>query len=200
MSQSERQKPQLVMVRTSLDDLPDIALPNGYELRSFEAGDERAWEQIIAASFDREVPCGQFASRIGDRDNFRPDRVLFICHEGEPVATATAWQVDKYGPETGYVHMVGVLPHHQGKALGYQVSLAVLHRLAEDEFERAALQTDDFRLAALKTYLNLGFEPLLVHENQRERWWRVFRKLDLPEVLDRFEDILNGPVEESPEN
>ena len=39
--------------------------------------------------------------------------------------------------------------------------------------QRAFLSTDDFRLPAIRTYLKLGFEPYLVHENQRERWRKV---------------------------
>lgn len=194
MTDQERYRPQLVMIRRALDDLPAVDLPEGYELRSFQPGDERAWERIIAASFGRDVPRGQFGSRIGDRDYFRPERVFFICREGEPVATATAWHMERYDPETGYVHMVGALPGHQGMGLGYQVSLAVLHRLGEEGFERAVLQTDDFRLAALKTYLNLGFEPVLVDENQRERWAEVFRALGLKQLQEQFRDILSGPV------
>lgn len=31
--------PQLVMCRASLDDLPELVVPQGYELRSFRSGD-----------------------------------------------------------------------------------------------------------------------------------------------------------------
>jgi mycothiol synthase len=198
MPQPDRKTPQLVMMR-KLDDLPEVELPEGYELRSFQPGDERTWERIIAEAFDRDVPRGQFGTRIADREAFRPERVLFMCHNGEPVATASAWHVEKYGPETGYVHMVGALPGHQGKGLGYQVSLAALHRMAEERLRRAALQTDDFRLAAVKTYLKLGFEPVLVDENQRQRWAEVLRALGLPDAGRRFQQILTGPVMEYPE-
>jgi len=43
------------------------------------------------------------------------------------------------------------------------------------------LETDDYRLPAIKTYLNLGFEPLLVHENQRDRWRNILSALGVQE-------------------
>ena len=41
----------------------------------------------------------------------------------------------------------------------------------------ARLWTDDWRLPAIKTYLNLGFEPDIEHESHPERWRAVFEKL-----------------------
>ncbi|MFP3902936.1 MAG: GNAT family N-acetyltransferase [Armatimonadota bacterium] len=194
MPQNTPQKPQLTMKRPDLKNLPELQLPEGYQLRTFQSGDERAWENIVADAFDREVPRGQFGTRIGAHDAFQPERLFFICHKGEAVATATAWYMEKWGENTGYVHMVGVKPGHRGKRLGYQVSLAVLHRLRDEGFEEAVLTTDDFRLPAIKTYLNLGFEPVLVHENQRKRWREVFEVLGMPELAEEYSAVLNGPV------
>ena len=39
------------------------------------------------------------------------------------------------------------------------------------------LDTDDFRLPAIKNYLNLGFVPVYVGENHGERWRIIFKKL-----------------------
>ena len=56
------------------------------------------------------------------------------------------------------------------------------------------LQTDDFRLAAVRQYLRLDFVPLLVDENQRQRWRDVFQALGQPALAERFAGILGGPV------
>ena len=50
----------------------------------------------------------------------------------------------------------------------------------------AVLQTDDFRIPAVKTYLKLGFEPLIVHENQPKRWKDVFSAIGRPELIDKI--------------
>ena len=191
-----RLQPQLVMRRPDLHNLPAVHLPDGFHLRLFREGDERAWEIIIAESFHRELQPNEFENAIKSRPPFKPERVLFVVSNDVPVATATAWEEPKYGQEAGYLHMVGVRPGHQGKRLGYWVSVAVLHRFVVEGRKKAVLQTDDFRLPAVKTYLALGFEPLLVDENQRQRWPDVFAALGRrDELVGRFADVLGGPLQ-----
>ena len=100
-----------------------------------------------------------------------------ICHGGIPIATATAWLYDKSPDSTGYVHMVGAMPEWKGRGLGYQVSLAALHEMKREGKKDAVLHTDDFRLAAVKIYLSLGFEPEMNHESHESRWEQVYQKL-----------------------
>ncbi len=166
------------MFRNNLADLPAIKLPDGYRLRHFQPGDEPAWEAIISASFE-EKAAGTFQRRIGSQVAFRAERVKFVTFRGLPVATATAWHEAQYGPTVGYLHMVGTLPDHRGRHLGMWASVAALQQHAAEGFSSAVLQTDDFRHAAIRVYLKLGFTPLLVHENQRQRWRTVLGSLEL---------------------
>lgn len=190
-------RPQLKLRRGRLDDLPPVQLPAGYGLRCYrDESDGAAWEQIVAAAFERETEAGEFETRMKRHEAFRPERVLFAIHDEMPVATASAWDSPGWGEQTGQVHMVGVAPGHQGKHLGYWVSLAVLHQFHREGRRDAMLSTDDFRLPAVKTYLRLGFVPVLVHENQRQRWAKVFAAIGRPELAAEFAEILNGPVVE----
>ena len=179
MISTVRQLPQLCMERKDLENLEEIRLPEGYSLRSFESGDESSWETIIAESFGREDNPDKFSQLMDKDPAFKPERVLFIIYNGEPVATASAWYKEKFGIDTGNIHMVGVRPGHQGKGLGYLINLAALHRFALEGRNWAILETDDFRLAAIKTYIRLGFTPLLVHENQGKRWDKIYSILGL---------------------
>jgi mycothiol synthase len=190
--------PQLRMLRPSLSDLPALALPEGFALRSYRAGDAAHWDRILLASFGGEP--GRFSfDRMMRRDPaFRPERVLFVVAEGLPVATASAWRVAGLMADTGVVHYVGVVPEYQGHRLGYWVTLATLHRMVAEGLRAVTLTTDDFRLPAVKTYLRMGFEPVLVHENQRERWRQVLRELKLPEMETRFAAVLAGPLWQPP--
>lgn len=184
--------PQLVMRRAHLRDLPAIKLPEGYSLRCFQPGDEAAWEKIIGETFS--ATSYVFDKVMKAAPAFYPERVFFITHADAPVATASAWLENRFGPIIGYLHMVGVRPGHQGKQLGFCVSVAALHRFLEEGRAEAVLQTDDFREAALKTYLRMGFEPLLVNANQRSRWRNIFAKLSRSDLADKFAPILDGPV------
>jgi len=94
------------------------------------------------------------------------------------VGTACAWRQSVDEGKVGYVHMLGVVPEHQGKGLGYALVLCTLHFFKDRGFQEAVLDTDDFRLPAIKTYLNLGFEPVYVDEGHLSRWKTVLAKLE----------------------
>ncbi len=167
------------MVRPNLENLEPVELPAGYAVRHFRDGDEQAWEKIIAESFNRKDNSDKFEDRMRKDTACRPERVLFITYNDEPVATASAWYKEKFGADAGYIHMVGVLPGHQGRRLGYWVNMAALQQFVAENRKSAVLQTDDSRLAAIKTYIRLGFEPYLIHENQRDRWHEIFAALGI---------------------
>ena len=194
MPATDSLSPQLVMIREGLDGLPEVALPEGYRLRTYRPGDGAHWNVIINESFGKPPGHCDFEQLMRADPAFRPERVFFVLHGGEPVATASAWRHPEKMADAGAVHYVGARAAHQGKRLGYWVSLAALHRIKAEGLDKAWLLTDDYRLPAVKTYLNLGFRPLLVDENQRRRWADLFDALQLPELKERFGDVLDGPL------
>lgn len=151
-------------------------LPCGYSLRSFQSGDEKAWEQIILEAFNRSR---SFSKTIAGDDYFLPERVLFVCHrEAGPVATACAWHVPDTPEHVGYLYMVGALEAHRGRGLGYAVCVAALNQMICDNKTSATLITDSSRLAAIKTYLKLGFKPKPLHPPQLPVWENVLKQLE----------------------
>jgi len=191
--------PQLHMLRPHLRDLPALALPDGYIVRTFQPGDDAHWSRIIGLSFQTEPEQMPFDAMMRASPSFLPERVFFVCLGDEPVATTSAWYLPEITPDAGTIHYVGTLPGHTGKRLGYWAVVAALHRMAAEGRQRAWLSTDDVRLPAIKVYLHLGFVPLLVHENQRERWPAVFATLGLPQLTAQFAEILHGPIWKKPE-
>jgi mycothiol synthase len=173
-------QPQLMMALDQLSNLSAVKLPEGYTVRSFQPEDEEAWEEIINDSFRKE---SDYVKEMHNDNQYAPERVMFICHIGRPIATASAWYRGEWGEDTGYLHMVGIHFSHGGKGLGLQVSLAALHRMREEGRNKAVLHTDDFRLPALKTYVKLGFVPRVVHENQIKRWQSIAEALGNPSLL-----------------
>ena len=174
---------QLRMVRPHLEDLPEIQLPTGYDIRTYREGDEIHWAHIISDSFGgRERTAEDTQNEITCRDVFLPDGLYFATYQGIPIGTACAWQQSVDEKEVGYVHMVGVMEAHTGHKLGKWVSLAVLLYSRDNGFKCAMLDTDDFRVPAIKTYLNLGFIPVYVEEGQPKRWEDIFQKLTLAPI------------------
>jgi len=183
-------EPQLYMIHRNLEALPPVTLPDGYRVRHYRKGDGTAWTAIIAASFERAPERFRFDSVMRIDPAFCPERVFFIeTRSGEAAATAAAWRRPKHWPDAGVIHYVGVMPGHRGKRLGYWVTLQAMHRIAREGWEYATLETDDFRLPAIKTYLRLGFEPLCEHETHPRRWREVLQTLGMPERIAQYPEI-----------
>ena len=181
---------QLRMVRPNLEDLPELELPVGYGMRTYRTGDEEHWARIISDSFGgRERTAQDTENEITGRDVFLPDGLYFATHQGVPVGTACAWRQSVDEKEVGYVHMVGVVAEHTGHKLGKWVSLAVLCYFRDNNFKCSMLDTDDFRIPAIKTYLNLGFIPVYVEEGQPERWRNIFKKLELAQPSTQIANV-----------
>jgi len=171
------------MQRPTFDLLPDIELAPGYTIRTSQDDDGPHWAKIIRESFaDESYDESRFESIMKCDPAYQPDRIFFVCApDGLPYGTASAYRKDSFGMDMGgYLHFVGVCPAHTGKKLGAVVSLAVLKKFLSEGLKGAVLHTDDFRLAAIQTYLNLGFTPMIVDANHPARWNTVFKQLGLP--------------------
>jgi mycothiol synthase len=171
---------QLRMRRSDLESLPPVEMPAGYRLRTYAPGDEAAWARIMNTGIGQSHTAEKCRENLIDRPQFRPEGLFFaVTDGGDAVGSACAWRRSAEEECTGYVHMVCALPEHRGYRLGYWLSLAVLHRFREWGMREAILDTDDFRLPALRIYLDLGFLPLLREEDptQPERWRNVAAEL-----------------------
>jgi len=186
-------------MRRRLDGLPPLALPDGYTCRRLRSGEEAVWAQVLNG-------CGELGHWDEERveralaGGITRERIWFVCAGDQPVATACVclhagalgarrWA---FGPDEpirtpkaehptpnadAEIGWVAVVPERQGRRLGAQVTLAACHAARELGFDEAFLLTDDFRLPAIKTYLNLGFEPDCRHESHAGRWEALRRTL-----------------------
>jgi len=183
----ERKIPQLQMRRKNLENLPDVIMPEEYSMRTFKDGDESAWCEIInkTVSVEGTWDLEKFNTTFRQSPVFDPERIFFAIFEDKSIGTAMAWVKEPEEKITGMVHYVGVLPEHRGKNLGYLITLKVLHYMKKNGFKDVFLDTDDYRLSAIKTYLELGFEPEIIADNQSERWAEVFRNLRIEWKTDK---------------
>jgi mycothiol synthase len=177
---------QLRMRRLSHEGLPEIVLPSGYHMRSYREGDETAWADIInrAGDLGEYTPEKAMNALIGST-KFHPEGLLFVMtDDGEPVATACAWLPEQFEWRWGQLHMVAVVPEHQGKRLSYWVSAAVCDVYRRWGVPEVQLTTDEFRLAAVKVYVNLGFRPVMRTVEHYDRWIDVYTSYGLDELVE----------------
>jgi mycothiol synthase len=158
----------------------DQSLPRGYQMRTFRDEDEGGYLAVMHAAgfadFDHEA-----VQRWLDR--VLPDGFFLIEYKPthQIVATAMATHnptpLHPFGGELGWV---AGSPEHAGKHLGQVVCAAATARLLRAGYRRIYLQTNDWRLPALLTYLRLGYAPLLYASDMAERWQAICTSLGWP--------------------
>ena len=166
------------MVHRHLDSLPELEIPDGYGIRTYQPGDEAHWAEIMNSGIG-EWTAEKCRQELTSKPQFLPDGLFFATFQDKPVGSACAWRRSPEDREVGWLHMVCVVPEHRGKQLGHLVTLAVLHYLHDHGFKEVWLSTDDWRLPAIKSYLRLGFEPHYFDDSHRERWQKVFENLGM---------------------
>ena len=171
------------MNRPHLEGLPTVRLPEGYRLETASEGFEPTWAGIVNAAFENEGwTADKCREQFSTKARFEPEGMFFaVTPDGEPVATAFAWRDTAEECECGRVHWVATVPQEQGKGLGRAVTVAVLHYLKQHGFSRAFLETQPYRLPAIRLYLSLGFQPT-PKDAEHEACWR-----EVMEEVRRFE-------------
>ncbi|NLF31535.1 MAG: GNAT family N-acetyltransferase [Planctomycetes bacterium] len=163
----------IMMVRPTLDGIPEHPLPDGYSIRPYVDGDKQAWVSLWqAAEPFLTITPETFDVEFGEDLPAMEKRCLFlVAPDGGDVGTATAWYTRKYqGKAWGRVHWVAILPAYQGRGLAKPLMSAVLKRMRALGHRRAVLQTQTPRLAAIRTYLDFGFRPDMTAENAEHAW------------------------------
>jgi mycothiol synthase len=188
MSVSEPKPPQLQMVWPvrRLDAPPAVRVATGYAVRTYRPGDEARFYELLA-----------LAGWPGwDEDKLKPylartlsNAWFFAVHEESDLIVASAMGIHDHSdqhPFGGELGWVAGDPAHAGKGLGAVVCGAVTARLLSMCYRDIHLYTDDWRLPALKTYLKLGYEPLLFEQGMPARWQVICETLGWPYTPDAW--------------
>lgn len=165
------------MLRPNLAGLPELSIPPGCGLRTYQPGEEAHWARIMNDCVGEGWTPERTMNELVRRPEFSADACFFATVSGTPEGSATAWQRAGYADGVGYVHMVGVSPSARGRGLGILTTLATLHWFRDHGYHSAVLNTDDWRLPAIGVYLGLGFEPVLFNEEHTRRWEDVHARI-----------------------
>ncbi|MCD6405756.1 MAG: GNAT family N-acetyltransferase [Planctomycetes bacterium] len=173
------QTPQLAMRHENLGGLLCPKPAFGYLCRTYRPGDATFWCEIMEGNIGEQWTPEKFERAISRAPQFDPKGLFFVTYGSRPAGTACAWLKAPGEKETGTLHMVAVKDEHRGRALGSYLTLRVLQYFVDRGFSACNLTTDDWRIPAIKTYLNLGFRPVHSHESHRKRWEKIFSKLQI---------------------
>ena len=153
------------------DALPEVVVPQGFAVRSFEVGrDENEWLRVNAAAFvDHDEQGRTTLADLRDRISqpwFDPHGFLLIedvSTPDHPRLAAFHWtKVEPAEPGSssstaGEVYVVGVDPTYQGRGLGSVATLVGLRHLHACGLPEATLYVDGDNAPAVATYQRLGF-------------------------------------------
>ncbi len=150
------------------------SMPAGYHVREFRYGDEFGVLRVLALVGFDDWELDKLRAYLQEPE--RPIGTRVAMCRGKIVGVAFASRETPV-PPVGRLDYVAVDPEHQGQGLGYCVCRSVLDYLGERAYPSIVLTTDDFRLAAIKTYLHLGFRPKIIRADMPDRWRKILRRL-----------------------
>lgn len=179
---------QLMMWRNNLP-VKNQCLPEGFSIRTYREGDAKDWIRVCKS--------GELGADNWTEDDFKremlgakgilPEGIFFVVNGKNEIAGTATGMILPEG-NRGCLHMVCIDPSYRGKGLSGPLNSSVLNYLAEHGCSNVILRTDDFRIPAIKSYLSLGFKPILYTEGMLERWQKILCQTGLREIESVFED------------
>jgi mycothiol synthase len=171
---------QLIMNWTKKDDTEiPFSLKESMEWKTFPElkNAEEEWLKIVChmeqnQSLNPEENRDLYKKTMSDRTDYREENCFFITVQGKPAATITVLYDET--TKTATVHMVACKPEYRGLGIGTLLAIGAKNRILRLGAEQATLQTDDWRIPAIKTYKKIGFVPdRTSHPTFEERWQKI---------------------------
>ncbi|MBQ3086366.1 MAG: GNAT family N-acetyltransferase [Clostridia bacterium] len=162
---------QLKMYRFLNAPYKDEPLPEGYTISAYETeADKMAWVECCKNGLVADdATAATFDDCIADDDDIILERdCLFLNYNGERVGTLSA--IYRPGENIGNFHMVGIRTDFRGKGLGKYLNAYAAKKMDAHGAKWSYLTTDEWRVAAVKSYISAGFRPVFYDENMPERW------------------------------
>lgn len=164
--------------KNDFEKMQEPKAPEGFSIKNFPNTPNalEQWLDVVQYGLSEQKEDGSYYTRtMTELPNYEEDKCFFIL-KGD-VAAATITVVCDYEKKDGLIHMVACKPEFRGCGLGKLLAQYAKYVLKEAGMETGRLNTDDWRIPAIKTYLNIGFEPDLSTDELKERWAKVEEEL-----------------------
>ncbi|MFK4788371.1 GNAT family N-acetyltransferase [Microbacterium sp. ZW T5_56] len=146
--------------------LPPLA--EGLELRAAGPDDESAIADVLAESFEEEWDVARVQAQLTEASDVAVTWV--VVRDGAILGVASERLMPETYADAGYVHYVGVARSARGLRLGAVLTARCVLGFHERGLATAVLETDDFRVPAVITYLRLGFIPTYRSSDEQVAW------------------------------
>ncbi len=149
--------------RSLLTPIPQVALPDGFYLRSVQGEDQaESLAGLHRAAFGTEHMTLEYRLAMMRAPNYDPDLDIFIeTSSGEPLAfcicSIAKEENERDGSKNGYTDPIGVDPRFQGQGFGTAILLAGLQALYKRGMECAKLGTSNENIPMQRLAESVGF-------------------------------------------
>ena len=180
---------------------PSWTVPEGYLLRTFRQGDELGFSRLMERAGFPGWNSQEFETWLRKT---LPAGFFFLVHVNTNEMAATAMACHNptaLHPFGASLSCVAADPGHQGRGLGYVVAAAATRRMLAAGYEDIYMETDDWRLPAIKTYLKMGWVPFFFEADMSKRWLTICEQLEwsyTPQVWPRSPTLANLYAEAAP--
>jgi len=160
------------------DGLPAqaVIMPEGTGFRTLDTVENGVdvWLDIVQYGLSKKPETYEYyeKSMLGKPCYTEKDCYILYC-DGAPAATVTV--VINEENADGNVHMVACKPEFRGRGFGKLMSVFAVGKLKERGMRTAYLTTDDWRVPAIKSYLDAGFFPVESDDDFKKRWAEIRR-------------------------
>jgi mycothiol synthase len=176
---AELQGPALYMLWPNERSLPDVpSLPSAYRICTVTS--ERIDEARDIVQIDGVITDSQWRRYC---DSVVPDGLFVVLECASSAWVGSIGAVHNpaaarfYFPGGGELGYLIVAPGHRRRGLGTALISTAVRRLRQGGYRHVFLGVQAWRLAAIRSYLRVGFQPFIHAPRLAERWRCVFAAL-----------------------
>lgn len=163
---------RLRMRRESVPLPRDVALPDGVALRTFVPSDAAGLRSLLESGTFGTWPAQRLDALFEHTvDRLDEDGVHLALVGGIPIGHCCLMVRSEPDETVGKLGWVVVHPDWRGKGIGRAVCVAALRDAERRGLATVILNTEDFRSAAVRLYLDLGFAPVLGDGAEQDAFW-----------------------------
>jgi len=147
-------------------------LTDNVELRTFQHSDAPGLRALLETGTFGTWPAERLeALFVHEIDRLDERGIHLAIFGGIPIGHCCLMIRGEPEGTVGKLGWVVVHPDWRGKQIGRAVCVAALHDADRRGLGTVVLNTEDFRLPAVRLYLDLGFAPVLGDGAEQDAWW-----------------------------
>lgn len=179
----------VIMIKRDMTSYPRYEMPEGFFIRSYQEGDEKAWadialEQFILENYDEAM---NLYHTVFDEHPEWMDQCLFAVEEktGKIAAMLTLWEGGIFDAPYKKVHWVATREEFRGKGIIKAMityAMDLFHQLKSEG--PCLLQTGTWNWQAIRIYKKFGFEAWFGEDPKPDFYFELEKELENWRIID----------------